>query len=294
MASTGTVIIVTLIMAAIMGFAILLLYVTGGLGTTVGEKKAAAASAASYAAARARLQQIGFFAEKVYPPKDPYPWLMFDYRNGRFAYYSHGNFDLFDLGKVIECSLIQDGTVVHKDAVAPAMVGAAVFGLGGAIAGATAMHSDAQVGILAVRVLLDDMRSPSVLFTILSHSVDKNSPVYLNAFQSAQEVYGIFEGVVRYNRQHREQVATAAPGMAFAQAGVRPGSESTDLPGSAFCVRCGAPLPAQAKFCHICGSTVHTISEKTAQQIRKLEQLRDDGILSVQEFEDKKAMLLGH
>lgn len=316
---TGGVILLILFIGGGVGIALLLTYATGGLGPTGAQRKAAAETEARYQSGLQQLKQGGFVFEKSYPPMHTRPWLFFDYGNNRFAYFNNNAFGIYFLDRVIECSLIQDGTIVHKDAVAPAMVGAAVFGLGGAIAGATAMHGDAQVGILAVRILMDDLRSPSVMFTVLSTSLDKNSPAYLSSFQQAQELYGIFEGVVRYNRTHKADPAASRPFQAEAPLQHQPQAQqaqngpfqqfangSSPQPpnglyqqvpqaadsGNARCAQCNAALPYQAKFCNACGTKVAFVSAKTAEQLSHLEQLRNDGILTAQEFEEKKAFLM--
>jgi len=268
------------------------LYASGAFGPTSVDKKAAA----KYASSVQRLIQTGFVIENSYPRKSKTPWLLFDYVHNRFAYNRDDYFDVYSLDKVIECSLIQDGTVVHKNAVAPAMVGAAVFGLGGALAGATAMHSDSQVGVLAIRLLLDDMRTPSVMFTILSVSVDKNSPAYLSSFQMAQELYGVFEGVVRINELQRQRNLSQTQSQTQVQGQFQPQAVKENIPmkeqtGIA-CIHCASILPREAKFCHICGSVVVPLSDKAMDQLRKMEQLRDDGILTAQEFEEKKTILI--
>lgn len=284
--STGGIILAFVLVVFVFGIVLVGMMATGGIAYPGGKKHESETNQ------RLRqLQATGFVIEKRYNEfHDKYwtrdPFLLFDFTHSLCAY----RYNVFSLGKIVECSLIQDGTVVHKNAVAPAMVGAAIFGLGGALAGATAMHSDAQVGVLAVRLMLDDIRNPSVLISFLSSSVDKSSQIYLNAFQEAQEVYGIFEGVIRINERQMKQAQIAQNNAQPVSNPAYPQPSAVGTP-KIYCANCGAELSGGAKFCSSCGSTVVHISQKTAEQLRKLEQLRDDGILTQQEFEEKKKML---
>lgn len=234
------------------------------VGVVVSSKKRKASSTADsiHTQNMGYLQQIGFRIENQYFRKEPGLYLYFDYTNklGALEYNltyknaSYGNMKkceaitVFPLDKIIECELIQDGTAVHKNAIAPAMIGAAFLGLGGAIAGATAMSNDAHVGVLAVRLLLEDMKIPSLMISVLKASTDKSSQEYQNFFYIAQEIYGIFEGLMRVNDQARRQAQ--AP------------SNTVGLEGDVM------------------------------DQLSKLADLKAKGVLTEQEFESKKALLL--
>ncbi len=226
------------------------------------KKKSYLAADTVHAQNMSYLQQIGFKIEKEYSRKELTFHLYFDYTRKLGAveyYYTYTDtssqkkkcepITVFPLDKIIQCQLIQDGTTVHTNAVAPAMIGAAFLGLGGAIAGATAMSNDAVVGVLAVRLLIEDMKMPSVMISVLRTSTNKASQEYQNLFFLAQEVYGIFEGIVRVNEQARRQ--------------------------------------AQAQ-----ATTAGAGTSDVMDQLSKLADLKAKGVLTDQEFEAKKAMLL--
>lgn len=174
---------------------------------------------------------------------------------------------VFPLDKITGCALVQDGTMVHESAVVQGMIGAAMLGLGGAIAGSTAMHNAEHCGHLSVRVLINDLRTPSITIPFLTVTAAKSSEVYLKAFNLAQQVYNELEGIVQYNRA-AQQSAPAAPAPAPAQA----------LPGQA-----AAPAAAQG--------TVDA-NAQILDQIQRLAKLHSDGILTDDEFSTKKRALL--
>lgn len=173
----------------------------------------------------------------------------------------------FPLDKITGCALVQDGTMVHESAVVQGMIGAAMFGLGGALAGTTAMHNAEHCGHLSVRVLINDMQTPSITIPILNASVSKSSEHYVNCFRKAQEVYNEFEGIVQYNRA-AQQSAPAATAAAPAQA------QQGQAP---------ARLAAQGSM---------EANSQIIDQIQRLAKLHSEGILTDDEFSAKKRALL--
>ncbi len=98
---------------------------------------------------------------------------------------------------------------------------------------------------------------------------------------NAYEVYGIFEGFVRLrDGQGAAQNPSAAKSALKA-----------DKAGA--CAYCGAPLISGSKFCNECGEKAEAVSEKTAEQLRRLKQFAEEGVLTKEEYEAKKSMLLG-
>lgn len=201
-----------------------------------------------------------------------YKYLIFDFTHNLCAY----EFELFSMGDITAVQLINDSTVVQSSSSSMgggALLGVVVPGVAG-FGGQSSSNSGEQSAVVAVRVLLNNPRTPSFMIPFLFAVVPKASPSYQQAVQVAYEVYGIFEMALKRN----EQAANAPKAQAVL--------------GGSYCTKCGASNTPGAKFCSACGNTITVISEKTKEQILKLEQLRDDGILSVQEFEDKKKMLM--
>ena len=171
----------------------------------------------------------------------------------------------FPLDRINECALVQDGTMVHHDAVIAGMAGAALFGLGGALAGSTAMNSAEHVGHLSVRLFLDDPALPSLTITVLNTSMIKSSNEFLKLFDNAQQLYNEFEGIVRMNRRALE-------------AKEKPPVQSGGAPAPS-----GAASTAQA---NVDGNA------RILEQIKHLAAMHTEGILTDEEFAQKKKMLL--
>lgn len=167
----------------------------------------------------------------------------------------------FRLDKITGCELVQDGTTVHQSAVLPGMIGAAAFGLGGALAGATAMHNAEAVGHISIRVYMDDATMPSLTITVLNTSMQKSTQAYLNSFNAAQQLYTEFESIVRLNRKAQED-KPAAP--QHVEEPAKPAKANDGLAENA----------------------------RILEQIKVLAKMREEGILTETEFADKKKLYM--
>lgn len=203
------------------------------------------------------LYNIGFRIEEQYHPVTHSIYLYYDYTNKNVAleYYAPkqicSDVILFPLNRIAGCELVQNGSVVSRE---EGKIGGAVILGYGAMAGNKQSFSEEMGGVLAVRLVIDDMRVPSVTINVLEGSISKASQEYQKYYFIAQEVYGRFQGIVRINNAEREQ---SAQRKAVEQ----------------------APKAAQ-------------LPENIMDQLRKLAQLKDEGILTEQEFSTKKQLLM--
>jgi hypothetical protein len=91
------------------------------------------------------------------------------------------------------------------------------------------------------------------MISVLRASTDKSTPQYQNAFYIVQEIYGIFEGIVRINEAERQRGAQTVK------------DQNTQSGGT---------------------------HNEIIDQLGKLAELKTKGVLTEQEFEEKKAVLL--
>lgn len=199
------------------------------------------------------LYQMGFRIEEQYHPQETSLYIYYDYshRNAALEYFSLksscSDLTIFPINKIVECDLVQNGSVISREE--GKITGATAFGYG-AMGGTKQSTSVEMGGVLAIRLVIDDMRIPSVTINVLELALSKASQEYQKFFFIAQEVYGRFQGIVRINNAERQQQSIAQ-----------------------------APKAAQ-------------LPENIMDQIRKLGQLKDDGILTEQEFNAKKQLLM--
>ena len=169
---------------------------------------------------------------------------------------------VFRYDKIIDCVLIQDGSVVKTSEGSAILAGTSVPYLGLLQGKASSSSDERQTGILSVRLTLDDIQNPSVLFTF-SGNMDKSSAAYAESFTQAQQVFGIFDAIVRINKKTTASPQNTAPAQTVRAA------QSTV-----------ASQPAASE------------NESVFDTIRQLGKLRDDGILTEEEFNQKKKLLL--
>lgn len=190
------------------------------------------------------------------------------HKKGYVAFFTSSrcaNLTVFPYDKIVECSLLQDGSVVKNSEGSAMLAGTSVPMLGVLQGKASSISNEHQTGSLSVRLTLDDIQTPSVIFHFAG-GVDKSSREYAAAFQEAQEVFGIFDAIVRMNLK---TLTAAAPKSvpSAAPAEHAPRSETTSAP-------------------------VQTGNESVFEKIRQLGKLRDDGLLTEEEFVQKKKLLM--
>jgi len=221
---------------------------------------------ASYGQDMAALEQMGFKTQRRQQVGDKH--LLFDHDKGltalmeyhiddrfvKLTYRERGQLLLylqrpsyytrmvvFPYGRIVECVLLQDETVVRSSHGSALLAGTSVPTLGLLQGQARSDSRQSESGILAVRLTLDDRDVPAVLIGFADGVLAKDSEVYAIAFKQAQEVFGIFDGMVRINRKEKVE---------------RP------------------------------------VDDGIFEKVRQLGKLRDEGLLSEEEFEQRKTALM--
>lgn len=203
------------------------------------------------------LTKSGFLMEERYHPNNSSIFLYFDYTN------RHAALEYFDSKQI--CSELRffpldkiiDCELVQDGTAVSKESGTlygSSWGYGGVISGRQDASTNTAVVILAIRLQIDDIRIPSLIINVLDKSINKTDPLYQSLFLTAQEIYGKFQGILHINIAQRER---AAKRVADAQT-----KKSLQLP------------------------------EDVLSQIQKLSELKDAGILTEQEFEAKKQLLM--
>lgn len=170
-----------------------------------------------------------------------YNYLALDMEQGLCAY----DFRVFSMDDIVKIELLSDSSIVQTASskfggggligvVVPAVTG---FG------GGSQQHSGEDVVAVAIRLTLDNQKMPSVMIPFLFEVVPKSSAAYRNAFSIASEVYGIFEGFIKYRDKHFSATAKS--------------SNKNEI----YCIHCGAVMSDEARFCAHCGK--ETKREKT-------------------------------
>mgnify|MGYP001764311953 CR=1 FL=1 len=154
------------------------------------------------------VQDKGFIPERVFKrPKDvpgwdsfEYEYLAFDFTHSLFAYEDQ----IGSLQDVVAAELINDSTVVQTASAyqdGAAVLGGILPGVG-VMVGRSQMNAGEKTAVVAVRVMLDNPRLPSVVIPFLFGVADKASKQYQDAVTTAYDAYSVFESVIRINKRN--------------------------------------------------------------------------------------------
>jgi hypothetical protein len=179
---------------------------------------------------------------------------------------------VFPDDKIIECVLLQDDTVVKKSEGSAALAGVKIPYFGSLQGTAKTGSNEHESGILTVRLTIEDIRTPSVIFRITG-GADKSSEAYGKAFEQAQELFGFFDGIARMNLNAKEKAAAPekAPSAAAPPAQTAQAEPAQEIKSD--------PKESDA-------------DENIFDTIRELGKLRDEGLLTEEEFSAKKKYLM--
>lgn len=169
---------------------------------------------------------------------------------------------IFPYDKITGCALIQDGAVIKNSEGNAALAGVGIPMFSSLQGIASSKSNEHQTGILSVRLTINDIRMPSVLFNFTDAVLDKSSDAYVSAFQHAQEVFGIFDAIVQINKASDQSLSSE-------QAKI-----STDV------------QTIQNSVSN--SENVENIFEK----IRQLGKLKEEGLLTEEEYIAKKKIFM--
>lgn len=112
-----------------------------------------------------------------------------------------GSKEWHDFDDLISYELLEDDAIVTSGGVGQALIGGAIFGGVGAIAGGITGKRIAKkrVDSITIKVTLNDFSSPCILIPLITKPVKTNSKEYQNAFKNAHEILSILD-VITHNK----------------------------------------------------------------------------------------------
>jgi len=102
----------------------------------------------------------------------------------------HGkNPRIFDFEDVIDFEMIDDGHCIARSGLGGAIVGGALFGVNGAIAGGIVSRETRNTcASLNVVIRLNKLECPQIMFDVIGHKVNRSSHYYRRALEFAQQL----------------------------------------------------------------------------------------------------------
>lgn len=112
-----------------------------------------------------------------------------------------GSKSFYSFDDLISYELIEDDSLVTSGGVGQALIGGAVFGGFGAVAGGiTAKHTQKKkVESLYIKATLNDFSNPCIMIPLITKPTKTNSSEYKNAFTLSHQMLSVFD-VITHNK----------------------------------------------------------------------------------------------
>lgn len=112
-----------------------------------------------------------------------------------------GTKDWYDFDDLISYELLEDDSVVTSGGVGQALIGGAIFGAAGAIAGGITgkRTQKKKVDSLYIKVTLNSFSSPCLMIPLITKSIKTSSKEYQAAFNEAHQILSTLD-VITHNK----------------------------------------------------------------------------------------------
>ena len=110
---------------------------------------------------------------------------------------------VFQYEEILDFEVLEDGTSVTKGGFGKALVGGAVFGLAGAIAGGTSKKTKQVCTKLQLKVTTRNVDRPVIYLDLINTEFKKDSFVYKQASKSVQDILSKFQIIIDQLEQEK-------------------------------------------------------------------------------------------
>lgn len=173
--------------------------------------------------------------------------LMIDDANKDFALISvdNPNLPIYDYKKLIDYEVIENGSQITSGNSKNAVIGGLLFGVTGAIVGASASKETKDIcSELKLRIFLDDIENPQFTVEFVVYDTPKNDILYYESCERLNDITALLTYILNKNKEKTEKKI--------------PEIQNIDI----------------------------------AEEIKKFAELRNQGIITSEEFDEKKKQLL--
>lgn len=132
---------------------------------------------------------------------DNHKWFLFP--QGTFSS-KIDNCYVFKYDEIVDFEVLEDGITITKGGFGKALVGGAIFGLAGAIAGGTSKKTKEICNKLEIKITTRNQDRPVVYVNLINTEFNKSSFVYKQASKSVQDILSKFQIVVDELEQEKE------------------------------------------------------------------------------------------
>lgn len=203
------------------------------------------------------LVKNGFNVDKVVTSNDNKLAVYIDTKKEQWCFYNlTDNFiKILPYGSLLDFEIVENGETIIQGRAGSALIGGALFGEIGAIVGASRSKViNTNCTNLSIKLNINDIDSPLISFTLLNKTVEKTSAEYKNAYKNALEFEAILKIILTNGKLSQPVKAVIVS------------DKNTNL-------------------------DKHTASDK--EKLQELKEMLDDGLITQEDFEQKKKQILG-
>lgn len=110
---------------------------------------------------------------------------------------------IFKYNEILDFEVLEDGTAITKGGFGKAIVGGAIFGLAGAIAGGTSKKSKQVCTKLEIKITTKNIDNPVIYINLINTEFKKDGIVYKTASKSVQNILSKLKIII--NQLEEEQ-----------------------------------------------------------------------------------------
>lgn len=110
---------------------------------------------------------------------------------------------VFKYDEILDYEVLEDGTSITKGGFGKALVGGAVFGLAGAIAGGTSKKTKQVCTKLQIKITTRNSDTPVVYLNLIDTEFKKDSFIYKQASKTVQDILSKFQIIVEQLEQEK-------------------------------------------------------------------------------------------
>lgn len=111
---------------------------------------------------------------------------------------------VFNYDDILDFEVLEDGTSITKGGFGKSLIGGAIFGLAGAIAGGTSKKTKQICNKLQIKITTKNIDRPLIYIDLINTEFKKDGFVYKQASQNVQEILSKFQIIIDQLEQEKK------------------------------------------------------------------------------------------
>ena len=203
------------------------------------------------------LERNGFHIDKVVTSNDNKIAVYVDTKKEQWCFYNSTNnlIKILPYSHLVDFEIVENGQTIIQGRAGSTLIGEALFGGIGAVVGASRSRAiNTNCTNLSIKLNVNDIHTPLISFALLNKTVEKTSADYKNAYQKALEFEAILKIILTNGKLSQ---------------------------------------PVKAVILNNENKTLNKQTTSKKEQLQELKEMLDDGLITQEDFEQKKKQILG-